>query len=486
MRRVAWLLIFITASLAHGHAQQPHRRILPAPREVQYGSGRLALNDIVIRLSPAADAGDQFSARTLMSCMDTGAHAQIANQGQTGVREIVLRRTGASNPLPVPGEKPGADSREAYTIHIDANGAEVRARSSAGVYYGVQTLCQMAEGGAHGYLPEATLSDWPETAFRGTMVDMSEGQLLRIGEIKQQIDLMARLKMNQYYFYNELTIALDGLPPAAPGARMSKSDVREIVAYASQRHIEVVPCLELYGHLHDLFRREEYSELADFPHGVEFDPENPKVGLLLKQWAAEYMDLFPGPFVHVGFDETWQLKQASERGAGSPAHYFVQQLQHVSELFTSHGKTVLAWADMMVKFPDIIPQLPPGVIASAWFYDPRPDPEYKKWLQPLADHKQPFMVAPGINGWVEIAPDYTLSFDNIDTLLAAGRKASTLGMINTVWSDDLQMLKHPVLPGIAYGAVASWQQKPVDREHFLRTTLRLSTRRQSPPGSVMH
>ena len=462
----AWSLILVVASLANSPAQQIHRRILPAPRQLQYGAGRLELGDIVIRLSPSADADDQFSAETLASCLGKAAHARIVNDEEGAVRAIVLHRTGASDPLPVPGEKPGADSREAYRVHIDANGAEIRARSSAGIYYGVQTVCQMVEGGALGYLPEANLIDWPEMAYRGAMVDMSEGQLLRVAEIKRQIDLMARLKMNQYYFYNETTIALDELPPAAPGARMSKSDVREIVAYARQRHIEVVPCLELYGHLHDLFRREEYSDLADFPHGVEFNPENPKVAPLLKQWAAEYMDLFPGPFVHLGFDETWQLKQAAERGASSPASYFVQQLQNVSELFTSHGKTVLAWADIMVKFPDIIAQLPPGIIAVPWFYDPRPDPEYKKWLQPLAEHNQPFMVAPGVNGWVEIAPDYSLTFDNIDTLLAAGRKLSTLGMINTVWSDDLQMFKHPVLPGIAYGAVASWQQKPVDREHF--------------------
>ena len=466
MRGPAWLLIFVAGSMENIHAQQIHRRILPDPRQVQYGAGRLALNEIAIRLSPAADAEDRFSAETLVGCLGTSVHARIVNDEQAAARAIVLHRTGGSDPLPVPGEKPGADSREAYSVHIDSHGAEIRARSSAGIYYGVQTVCQMVEGVSSRYLPEASLTDWPELAFRGTMVDMSEGQLLRIADIKQQIDLMARLKMNQYYFYNELTIALDELPPAAPGARMSKRDVREIVSYAKQRHIEVVPCLELYGHLHDLFRREEYSELADFPHGVEFDPENPKVAELLKRWAKEYMDLFPGPFVHVGFDETWQLKQAAERGASSPARYFVQQLQHVSELFTSHGKTVLAWADIMVKFPDIVSQLPPRIIATAWYYDPRPDPEYKKWLQPLAEHKQPFLVAPGIHAWVEIAPDYELSFDNIDTLLAAGRKASTLGMINTVWSDDLQVLKRPVQPGIAYGAVASWQQRPVDREHF--------------------
>jgi hypothetical protein len=76
------------------------------------------------------------------------------------------------------------------------------------------------------------------------------------------------------------------------------------------------------------------------------------------------------------------------------------------------------------------------------------------------------MVAPGVNGWSEIAPDYQLTFDNIDTLVAAGRKGGALGVMNTVWSDDVQMLKRPAWPGIAYGAAAAWQQAPVDRATF--------------------
>jgi hypothetical protein len=447
-------------------AHAEHNRILPAPRKLQYKAGRLSLQGIAIRLGADATPDDQFSAETLTQCLGASAHAQISVEQGGANPAIVLHRTGANDPLPTPGETVGPQAREAYTIRIDSSGAEIRARSSAGIYYAVQTVCQMIEHGETESLAEATVTDWPAMAYRGTMVDISEGQLLRVADIERQIDLMARLKMNQYYLYNELTIALDGLPPAAPGARISKSDVREVVAYARKRHIDVVPCLELYGHLHDLFRREEYSDLADFPHGVEFDPSNPRVNALLRQWSSEYMELFPGAFVHIGFDETWQLQQAAQHGASSPAGYFVQQLRSVSEPFQAKGKTVLAWADIMVKYPDIVSQLPRGIIAVAWYYDPRPDPEYKRWIAPLAAQKQPFMVAPGVNGWSEIAPDYTLTFDNIDTLVTAGRKSGALGVVNTIWSDDVQMLKRPALPGIAYGALAAWQSGPVDREHF--------------------
>ena len=63
-------------------------------------------------------------------------------------------------------------------------------------------------------------------------------------------------------------------------------------------------------------------------------------------------------------------------------------------------------------------------------------------------------------------PITILAFENIDTFVAAGRKSGALGVMNTIWSDDVQMLKRPAWPGIAYGAAASWQQKPMDRQHF--------------------
>ena len=460
-------------------ARAEHSAILPSPQQITYGAGTFSLAAVPIHISSSATEDDRFAAQTLAACIAQATGnppAIVSGEGKPG---ISLERTGASDPLPVPGETPGEPSREAYTLNITPSSVAVKARSSAGVFYGVQTLCQMVEMPA-AVLPEAQVSDWPAMAYRGTMVDMSEGPLLRVGDIKRQIDLMARWKNNQYYFYNENSIALDGLPPAALGARLSKAEVREIVAYARVRHIDVVPCLELYGHLHDLFRREEYSSFADFPHGVEFKADDPRVKKLVADWVSQYTELFPSPYVHVGFDETWQLQQASAKGTAAPATVFLQQLKEVSDLFQQRGKTILAWADIMVKIPGIVKQLPLGIIAVAWWYEPQPDPEYKRWLEPLVANHVPHMVTPGISGFNEIAPDYARSFENIDTFLAAGRKSGALGVMNAIWSDDVQMLKRPAWPGIAYGAAAAWQSSPMDREHFFASY----AAREYPPASA--
>ena len=467
--RLKRLQFFLAAAswIGSGAAWAQHRALLPQPRQLIYGEGRLRLAGIRIRLEPNPTAEDRFAGSTLAGCIGLATHAKVPllDRGGSGP-EIVLRRTGALDPLPAPGETPGPDSRESYSIHVSADGAAVDARSSAGVFYGVQTVCQMIEDPNDPALPAARIHDWPASAYRGVLVDMSEGPLLRVSEIENQIDLLARWKINQYYFYNETTIALRGLPPAAPGARIAISDVRAIAEYARERHIDLVPALELYGHLHDLFRREQFSDLADFPHGVEFNPDNPQVARLIGDWVNQYVAIFHSPFVHVGFDETWQLQQAAQKGDSSPADLFVQQLRKVSGLFQQRGKTVLAWADIMVKYPDTIAKLPPGIIAVPWFYDPRPDPQYTRWLAPLIEHRVPFMVAPGVNGWNEIAPDYNLTFRNIDTFIKAGRAGGSMGVIDTIWSDDVQMLKPPVSPGMAYGGAASWQSQPVQQETF--------------------
>src|SRR5205809_607797 len=130
-------------------------------------------------------------------------------------------------------------------------------------------------------------------------------------------------------------------PPPAPKFRpprrrgcFTREQVGRIIAYGRARHIDVIPCLELYGHLHDLFRVERYSDLATIPNGGEFNPANPRVLALLTDWINQFASLFPSPFVHVGFDETWEIETAAKhQGTGTgPAKLYIRQLENVDQL----------------------------------------------------------------------------------------------------------------------------------------------------------
>ncbi|MGC2545933.1 MAG: beta-N-acetylhexosaminidase [Silvibacterium sp.] len=465
----ALLLCILIGSAAYAE----HSPLVPRPQQIQYGSGNVALRGMTIAFSSPPSAEDRFAAQELCSWMRdrTSLEVSIGSHGNSseGTLAIVLDREGATDePLALPGEKPGPDSREAYDLSVTDQGVKIHARSSAGIFYGVQTLRQLVEGeGPQAVLPVVEIHDWPSMAYRGTMVDISHGPLPTEKEVERQLDFLARWKANQYYLYSEDSIELTGYPLLNPDGRLTKEEVRRIVAYGRERHIDVIPNFDLYGHQHDLFRIEQYSDLSDEAHGTEFDAGNPKVMPLLTDWVNQFADLFPSPFVSIGFDETFQIEAATHAtgAAAEPASLFVKQLNTVAGLFEKHGKHVMAYDDIIVKYPQVIPQLPPGLIAVAWYYTSE-DPTYKRWLGPLIAHHVPHVVQPGVTSYDDIAPDFDTSFENIDTFLAAGRQSGALGLVNSVWSDDAQLLFRMSLPGMAYGAAAPWQAVPMDRASF--------------------
>jgi hypothetical protein len=420
------------------------------------------LRGLTIRL--AADAGEEerFTARELSAALAKAAGATLpVARGGASKAAIVLRRNGPAAPLPVPGETAGPESREAYSIRVTPKGVDLEGKSSAAVYYAAQTLLQLVEGaGAQALVPEVEIHDWPSLPYRGVMIDMSHGPMPTEAEVKRQIDFLARWKNNQYYLYSEASIGLDGFPLQSSDAEFSKDEIRRIVAYARERHVDVVPCMELYGHLHDLFRVERFADLSILPHGTEFNPRNPKVAALMKSWVDQLTDLFPSKFFHIGFDETGEapVVAAAEKSA-----LYQEQFQLVSGLVRGKGRTLLVWSDMFSRYPELIPRIPEGTVVVPWGYDRK---VYEPYWKPFENSQLPRFIATGVSVWDQVAPAFSLSFDNIDSFLAAGRPHGVTGLINTVWTDDMMVLLRPAFPGMAYGAIAAWQADPVDRKAF--------------------
>jgi hypothetical protein len=450
-----------------------------------YGVRNLPLHGLVIRFASKPDSEDRFTARELSSFLSKAAGSTIrVSESPTPGPAITLRRTGPSDPLPIPGETTGPGSREAFLLRAGPEGAEVQARSSAGLYYGAQTLRQLIEGaGAEAALPEVEIHDWPSLAYRGIMVDLSHGPVPTESEVKRQIDFLARWKANQYYMYSEASIEMDGYPLLNPGAQFTQDQVRRIVSYARTRHIDVIPCMELYGHLHDLFRIERYADLAIIPHGSEFDPRNSRVAALLDKWIDQLATLFPSPFFHMGFDETWETGAGAVGGKVQSAQLYMEHFRQVSEMVRRRGKTVMVWSDMFSKYPELIPLLPAGTFLVPWGYDRK---VYEPYWKPFADLPIPKLIASGVSIWCQIAPNFDRSFDNIDDSVATGRQHGALGLINTVWTDTVAVLMRPAFPGIAYGASASWQADPVKRRTFFSDYARImyapSVAAQVAPG----
>jgi hexosaminidase len=457
------ILILITA-----FAAASHNPILPRPQKITYGPSELRLSGMSIGFARTPASEDIFAAEALASIVSgiSGTLVHINKTGE-GKPTFIMDRTGAVDPLPMPGEAAGPASREAYRISIGKEQASITAGSSAGLFYGVQTVRQLIEGiGGLAVLPECEVVDWPSMAYRGFMMDMSHAQLPLVEEIKRQIDFLSRWKANQYLFYSEASIELEGYPLLMANARFSREQVGEIIEYARERHIDVIPNMELYGHLHDLFRLEHYADMAVVPHGGEFSPDDPRVEPLLEDWITQIAGLFPSSFFHIGFDETWLIEKEA-RKINLPAEtLYLKMLNQTTGMVEEQGKVPLIWADMLQKYPTIIPKISEEAIVVPWHYFPREETDYDRLLGPFAEAGIPMIVQSALINWNWVYPAFEISFENTDLLIRVGRKYKAVGFINSGWTDDTQTIMRMSWPDLAYGSAASWQGIPMDRENF--------------------
>jgi len=449
--------------------------ILPKPQLLSYGSSSYSIVGASIGFTMAPSDEDLFAAEELAAILSRICGTPVNIIKQTGNSPgILFHRTGDLDPLPLPGETVGPNSREAYKINIGEEQVRIEARSSAGLFYAVQTLRQMVEDcSENAVLPECELEDWPSMAYRGFMMDMSHTQLPLIEEIKRQIDFLAQWKSNQYLFYSEASIELDGYPLLMANARFTKEEVREIIAYAKKRHIDVIPNMELYGHLHDLFRLEHYADMAVIPHGGEFSPNDPRVEPLLRDWIGQIAGLFPSPFFHIGFDETWLIKKEAKKLDLPPEDLYLKMLRRTTDLVEGKGKVPLVWADMLQKFPSIIPEVSEKTITVPWHYWPKEEEEYDRLLGPFEDEGIPMIVQSALINWNWVYPVFGISFENTDLLMKVGRKYHAIGFINSGWTDDTQTIMRMSRPDLAYGSAASWQSDIMDREKFFKNYCRI-------------
>lgn len=465
MRRIFLSFFFINFFAAVVFAQS--RVLLPVPAHISYDKGNFLLKDISVYIPPAASPDVLFALNELKKIVKeyTGKDAKPASSTVASFHYTIKT---AGMELPSTSETQTDNNREQYNLSISSKGIQVDAVTSTGLYYAVQTIRQLITGVAsNALLPALHIKDKPALPYRGVMMDFAHGNLLTIEEIKKQIDFLARWKTNQYYFYNEVSIQLDGYPTLNYGAAYTKEQVKSIIAYARERHIDVIPFLNLYGHLHELVRNEKYAHLAIGNYGHELDPRNPAVNALLKDWLRQYTALFKSPFIHVGFDETWETKRIAADSSKKidPEQLWLQQLNFVQSECKKYGKTALAWTDMNNFYPDIMGKIPKEVIPVIWEYSPD-TANINHYLKPVLKEKFPFFIQPAVSGWGHIYPAADYTYDNIDLCLKAGMANNTLGFITSVWTDAVEPFVRPSWLFMAYGCIGAWLGSVPDKRNF--------------------
>ncbi|MBE9461515.1 family 20 glycosylhydrolase [Dyadobacter subterraneus] len=459
-----WILFLFSISAI----AQNEPLLLPKPNFVQVKEGVFPLENLSVFVPKNASEDISFAVNELKSVVQerTGKYPKTASISSQATFQFKIKETG--HQLAEVSEMDGNSEREWYQLSISSGKIQVEAHTSTGLYYAVQTLRQLAQGyGKNAAFSFITIKDKPKITYRGIMMDFAHGGLLTVDEIKKQIDFLAKFKTNQYYFYNEVSIELDGFPSLGYKTGYSKKDIVEIIAYGKQRHMDVIPFLNLYGHLHELLRNEKYANLSIGHYGHELDPGNPKVNELLTNWIGQYTQLFKSPFIHVGFDETWETKRIADDGdiKISSEKLWLQQLDFVQSELKKYGKTVMTWTDMNNYYPEIIGKIPKDVIPVIWEY--KPDTvEINRYLNPVLVEKRKFLIQPAVSGWGHIYPDADYTYTNIDLCLKAGIRNKTLGFINSVWTDPVEPFLRPSWLFMAYGSIGAWQGITADKNKF--------------------
>jgi len=315
--------------------------------------------------------------------------------------------------------------------------------------------------------PAVAIRDWPAMKWRGVSIDISRGPIPTEKFMEEQIRTLASYKINMYALYMEDVFTVKGNQIFAPPDALTPEEIKELVAYAQKYYVTIVPELETFGHLHNILRYDLYSDLAEVPHGSVLTPTQPGTYDLLGKLIGEMEPLFPGPFFHIGADET------SELGQGKTKELIAQQglgpvyLAHIAKLdamLKPYGKQTMFWADIAEKFPQLLPTLPKDLIAVIWTYDN--EATYDNRLKPFQDAGLPIFVSPGITNWRHVYPDFNYSFLNIRNLTRDGQKYGALGVLNTDWKDMGEELGGMDWPGLVFGAECSWQQGESDVEQF--------------------
>jgi hexosaminidase len=453
-------------------------KLIPAPKEVQLHTGSFRVRPTTrILVEFGHQAEDRIAAETLAEEIHDQSGLKITIRGEKSEAKqepsaIVLARLEDERIkefLASKGLKANSIGDQGYLLFSDASHLIVAANTGQGLFYGVQTLRQLLHADGHGLTcPAVSIRDWPSLEWRGVQDDISRGPIPTEDFMKHQIRTLAAYKVNLFGLYMEQVFDFASQPLVAPKeAALTPQEINALVDYAKQLYVTILPEQQTFGHLHHMLKYEIYSDVAERPHGHVLTPTKEQSYDIIKAMYSDLVPLFPGPFLHVGGDETFELgrgqtgARAAEVGLG---RVYLEHMQKVSGVLQPYHKQLMFWGDIAVKYPQLLSILPKDMIAVPWDYDAKPS--FDGIIKPYRDAGLRVVVAPGANNWSQVWPNLDVAFVNIRNFVRDGQKLGAVGMLNTTWNDDGESLYGMAWPALIFGAAAGWQSAESDIDQF--------------------
>jgi len=401
MKKLPILLMLIVGNWVSG--QQNKINIIPQPVDMQVAAGSYTITPAAV-ISYDKPEGKAIALMLVQKINKPTGYTLKTVQGKTGAIQFNLNAA--------PDQKIGT---EGYTLVSTTKGVVITANKPSGLFNGLQTLYQLFPKEIEGNkptkvkmaVPALSITDYPRFAWRGLMLDVSRNFFTK-EEVMQYIDDMARFKFNTFHMHltddNGWRIEIKSLPkltevgawrvkryghfgdrippkpgePATEGGFYTQDDIREIVKYAQERFITIVPEIDVPGH--------SMAAIASYPDlsctrdpsiqvnpGTNFaewygdgtfkmlvdntlNPSDEKVYEFLDRVFTEVAALFPNPYIHVGGDECYKgywekdpgcqalMKKLNVTDVEKLQGYFMNRLESILKV---KGKKLLGWDEIL-------------------------------------------------------------------------------------------------------------------------------------------
>ncbi len=372
-----------TAMAQTASAPAERHTLMPVPRSVAFQSGRLP---IVATLSAAVT---KHTDARLLAGLDRTLRRLERRTGLEFPRDLAADAASATFVVECdgPGARvPSLEENEAYTLTIDSQRATLRAPTVVGALRAFETLLQLLNGDRDGYfLPAVTVDDQPRFPWRGLLIDVGR-HWMPIEVIKRNLDGMAAVKLNVLHLHlsedQGFRIESKKFPKlhqlGSDGLYFTQDRIREILAYAVERGIRVVPEFDMPGHVTSWLVGHPELGSAPGPYDIArkwgvfdpaFDPTREQVYKFLDGFFGEMAALFPDAYVHIGGDENngkhWNanpaIKAFMAKNKLADAHalqaYFNKRL---AQILKKYGKKMVGWDEILH------PDLPKDIVVQSW------------------------------------------------------------------------------------------------------------------------
>jgi hexosaminidase len=374
------LIGLLLCAAAASAQEQPRLNLMPLPASFQTGSGDLRIDSsFSVALTGHTEARlDRAVQRFLRQLSRETALPLPAKASPKTTLTIHTDR--ASKEVQELGED------ESYTLEITPDGAKLDAATPLGTMHGLQTFLQLVQVSPDGFAaPALKIQDKPRFPWRGLMIDVSR-HFIPLDVLRRNLDGMEAVKMNVFHWHlsenQGFRVESKKFPKlhtlGSDGLFYTQEEIRDLIGYARDRGIRVVPEFDMPGHSTAWFVG--YPELASGPGPYEIerkwgvfdpamDPTNEKLYKFLDEFVGEMTKLFPDHYFHIGGDEVngkqWDAnakiqefkKSHSLKDNDALQAYFSQRLQ---KIVTKHGKAVVGWDEVF------IPGVPRDIVIQSW------------------------------------------------------------------------------------------------------------------------